>query len=189
MVSVDFGTFFLAALMLLVLPLNWLSAAFFAALFHEVCHIAVVFLFGGKILGITIGVGGAKIETAPMEERKALLCALAGPVGSFLLIAMCRIFPRLAVCAVVQGLFNMLPIYPLDGGRILSCMLRMLCPGYAERISGLIEILALLVIILFVFVVSVKYSLGILLPIFAMVLILSRFRRKIPCKQARIGVQ
>lgn len=175
--------------MLLVLPLNWLSAAFFAALFHELCHIAGVYLCGCKIVGFHISFGGAAIETEPMDTGRTLLCTLAGPVGSFLLLSLHRYFPRLALCAGVQGLFNLLPVYPLDGGRILRCLLSLLWPEYAGKIAAGAEMVTFL---LGAGVLAALILCGISgwLPIvFGAALILRGFPGKIPCKQARIRVQ
>lgn len=160
MVSVDFGACLTGVLLLLVLPLNWLSAAFFAALFHEACHIAVIRILNGKILGVEIGAGGAKISVDRMETHRELLCALAGPVGSFLLIGMYQLFPRLALCASIQGMFNLLPVYPLDGGRVLLCALRILFPKYAETLAKLVECVCLLGIALLLVGIGIKLSLG-----------------------------
>ena len=111
----------MGALTLLVLPLNWVLAAAIAAAFHELCHILAVLLCGSQIRGIGIGATGAVIDVSPMSRGRELLCALAGPAGGFLLLMLAKWLPRIAVCAAFQSLYNLLPIYPLDGGRALQC--------------------------------------------------------------------
>ena len=113
----------MGALLLLTLPFPWLMAAIAAAVFHEMCHIGALYLMKTPPVAIRIGFRGAVIQTAPLDPKESLLCAAAGPIGSLLLFFLIHVFPRLALCAAVQGLFNLLPVYPLDGGRILrACM-------------------------------------------------------------------
>ena len=122
MVSVEFSACLLGVLLLFVVPLNWLSAAFFAAAFHEVCHIGMILLCGGRIHGFHIGIRGAKLDVSALDTFRELICAAAGPAGSFLLLVTAAFFPRLAVCGFIQGCFNCLPFVPFDGGRILRCI-------------------------------------------------------------------
>lgn len=133
--TADASVYFLGALLLLTLPLRWLLAAVIAAVIHELCHMLAVRLLGGTIMGVTIGPGGAVMETTPFSRGKELVCALAGPVGSLLLLSLCRWIPRIALCAGVQALYNLLPVYPLDGGRVLHCAAGLVLP---ERTAGTI---------------------------------------------------
>lgn len=114
----------LLALALLVLPLPWLLAAVTAALFHELCHGAAVLALGGTLGAIQLGGRGATMEVGGLSIGRELLAAAAGPLGSLGLLLFSRFFPRLSLCGLVQGLYNLLPIYPLDGGRMLFCLVR-----------------------------------------------------------------
>ena len=110
--------FLFLAMMLMFLPLNWVIAALLAALIHETFHIFAVLFLGGIITGVHVGVGGAVLMTEPLSGIRESICAFAGPFGSFLLVLLSRYFPRLAICGLIHGLYNLLPIFPLDGGRI-----------------------------------------------------------------------
>ena len=66
-----------------------------------------------------MGAFGASIETGYMTPAAELLCAAAGPIGSISMLLTIRKFPILGLLGLAQGIFNLLPIYPLDGGRIL----------------------------------------------------------------------
>ena len=50
-----------------------------------------------------------------------------------------EVLPRVAVCAAVQGFYNLLPIEPLDGGRALRLCLEHWCPHRAEKIMTLVR--------------------------------------------------
>lgn len=181
--------YILAALLLLTVPLSWICAVIFAAVIHELCHILVIRLCGGSIHKIRVGLGGAVIETGALSNTQELLCALAGPSGSLLLLFLCHHFPRLALAAGIQGIFNLLPVYPLDGGRILRCILRSLFPDKAERVGSWIGGGILLCLLTACIVAGIRLSLG-LLPIFLVLLLAGKaISRKRPCKPDGIRVQ
>lgn len=113
----------LGALTLLALPLPWLGAAVLAALVHELCHITAVILAGGQVLSCHFLMDGIHIQTSELPRIKALLCILAGPLGSFSMVGLCHLLPRTALCALVQGIYNLLPIGTLDGARALLCIM------------------------------------------------------------------
>lgn len=120
--EIEGWTFILWAMLLLTLPLNWLLAAILGAVWHELCHALAVLLCGGRILSMTVEPGGIRMDTGPLSRGKSVLCSLAGPLGSLLLLPLAPWFPRLALCGLGQGTFNLLPIYPLDGGRALESL-------------------------------------------------------------------
>lgn len=190
MLIIEYSAFFLAAALLLILPLNWLLAAFVAAICHELSHIAVLYLLGGRVLSIQIGARGIVLETDSLTYGKELLCAAAGPLMSFLLFLVRRQWPVLAICAGVHALFNLLPVYPLDGGRMLHCALHMILPDiWADRIARLLQWLSLSGIVIAAVLVCLFCKLGMLPALTALMLSAKAVFRKIPCKQRRIGVQ
>lgn len=189
MVKVDFRTYYFLALLLLVIPAQWLGAALMAAVFHELCHLLVIIALGGTVTEIRIGVSGAVIEAGIPGEKEELLAAIAGPAGSFLLLSLCHLFPKIAICAFFQGLFNLIPVYPMDGGRALQCIQVLYCSQNAERIARAVEIITCAVLFVMVLAGSLTLSLGILPLLAVMLWINSVIRRKRPCKQRRIRVQ
>lgn len=113
-----------------------------AAVVHELGHCAAVALTGGKLLGIRLTATGAVLETAPISYGKEALCALAGPVAGLLLLPLGRFFPWLTFWGLAQSLYNLLPLYPLDGGRALRCGLLMrLPPERALTVSRTVAVL------------------------------------------------
>lgn len=134
MIQCDAIGFLLGALALFVLPMKWVLSAAAAALFHEVCHMIILRLLGGRILSVRVSFYGCRIMTGPMEDWKQICSILAGPTGSLALLLLRRKLPLIALCGLIQGLFNMLPMLPLDGGRLLRLFLYRLQPDCAERI-------------------------------------------------------
>lgn len=129
------------------------------------------------------------MAASPMTDAQELFCALAGPMGSFLLLFFCRKAPLLALCGFVQGVFNLLPVFPLDGGRAMGCLLRLIAPEQGDRIADAIGVVFLLLIFLLASAASFLLNWGIV-PLLAVSLLLPKgFLRKRPCKLGKIKVQ
>ena len=126
---------FFAALLLLTVPIRWIAAGVFAAVIHELGHYLAVRLLGGEVISTTVSSRGAKMEALPMSQGREILCILAGPAASFSLLLLARFFPRVAICGLIQGVYNLLPIYPLDGGRSLRCLISLTRKGERGHFS------------------------------------------------------
>lgn len=133
------GGFVGGALLLLVLPLRWILAAGLAAAIHELGHYLAIRLCGGKVYRIRIGVGRTVMEAEPLQPVRELICAAAGPLGSFSLLLVAKYVPAAALCGLIQGLFNLLPLFPMDGGRIVRCMIESIFPLNADKIIDYIQ--------------------------------------------------
>ena len=188
MVQIEGSVYFLTALLLLTLPMKWVFSAVLAATLHELCHLIVLFLCGGKIHGICIGIRGCEITADTMDQWGQFLSILAGPAGSLSLLLFSSIFPRLAVCGLFHGLYNLIPVLPLDGGRILQWILFWFCPERADWILSQVRNLVCIAFLLLS--VWMTASGGGWLQLYLSVLWIIRMqRRKIPCKPSQIGVQ
>jgi Zn-dependent protease len=114
------------------------SVLFFASVvFHELAHSVVAQHYKIKVLSITLFLFGglARIGREPSKAIQEFNIAIAGPLASGLLGALFYglkvAIPRREVAAVVDPLwfanamlagFNMLPGFPLDGGRMFRAM-------------------------------------------------------------------
>lgn len=180
----------LLALLCLTLPLDWLAAAGMAAIIHESVHVLSVILLGGKIRSVCIGDEGMELQSSPMTAPREILAILAGPVGSLALMSMREFFPQMALCGLVQGLFNLLPVYPLDGGRALATACGAVFPGkIASRICAGVKILIMAFILgaglWGTFVEKMGMS-----PIFlSFLIVLAAMKRKKSCKEEIMRVQ
>lgn len=165
------GIFFSIAILLLILPFQWVFAMWVAALVHELFHLAALYLCKEIPLHAGIYAGLAKIQIPGMSRKKELFCTLAGPLGSLLLLLLSPWVPRIAICVAVQSAYNLLPIYPLDGGRALSCLLSMLLPPpRAKRVLQYFENGVLAIVLLLGIYGSFVLELGLLPLIIAITL-------------------
>lgn len=128
---------------------------------HELGHTFVAIRLGfpvREILLLPIG-GAAQLERAPSRPAQEFFLALAGPLVSLLLAALCwygargvaaaqlgiylfRVLQVLAEINLMLMLFNLLPAFPMDGGRILRALLtpglgRLRATRWAVRIGKL----------------------------------------------------
>lgn len=188
-IEIRTGAIFAGALALVMLPLSLFMSFLMAGFFHEFCHYLALRLADVKIYKISIGPFGASMETEPMEPGREVLCAIAGPVGSFLLILFYPLVPRIAVCALVQGSFNFLPIYPLDGGRAVKGTLEILKIPGRKYIYSAIQLLTVILICMICLYGFFKWNLGCGVLFLGALLALRTFPRKTPCKEARFRVQ
>ena len=108
---------------LLVIPVPWLLSWILAGVIHELFHFVALRLCEYPVKNIKIGFSGARLETEMEPGFKMALCAIAGPVSGFLLLAAVHIIPRIAICGLLQSAWNLLPVYPLDGSRVIIGLL------------------------------------------------------------------
>lgn len=146
--QIEPGAYLMAAAGLLLLPLQFLTAVSLAVLVHEGSHFLAAKVMGIPVYSLRIRACGCVLDMPPLSGTQELLCAAAGPAGSLLLLGMIRWVPLLALCGAVQGLFNLLPVYPLDGGRILhSCLCLGMGEGTADKVCLWTERVVLLLLL------------------------------------------
>ena len=129
------------------LSLLLLSVGLFGCvLAHELGHSVAAQRYGVQVMDITLlPIGGlARMASIPREPRQEFWIAVAGPAVNFvlapllfgahrllegapapleILTAKGFLLGKLALLNVGMGLFNLLPAFPLDGGRILRAAL------------------------------------------------------------------
>lgn len=177
------------ALTILVLPNKLLVAMLIAAFVHECWHMAALHLCRIPVWKIHIGIGSVEIQCGTMSDLEEFLCALAGPAGSLLCIMFLLRFPLFALCAMAQGVFNLLPVYPLDGGRMLCCIAHRITPKHYRTVCmcgthlTAVGVISLCMMGYF----KTKLNLFLILPLFF--LFKTKPFRKTPCKEDEHWVQ
>jgi Zn-dependent protease/predicted transcriptional regulator len=143
---------------------NGLLAAlllFVSVLIHELSHSLVATRHGLTVSGITLHLlgGVSQLEDEPPDPRTEFLIAAAGPVASFVIaLALWLVRPTVDVAWVgavltylimvntAVGLFNLIPGFPLDGGRLLRAVVWQVTGNFvrattiASRIGSLVAI-------------------------------------------------
>lgn len=120
--TVSPGFYIYAAVLLLLLPFPWLLGFLLAGLLHESGHLLVLRLMKIPVHSVHLEPTGAMIVSGPLSNRQELAAAAAGPAVGLLIAILFPWFPALGLCAIAQTAFNLLPILPFDGGRILRCI-------------------------------------------------------------------
>ncbi|NLF35424.1 MAG: peptidase M50 [Clostridiales bacterium] len=150
--------------LLAVAVLLWLGSGtllFWAALaciLHELGHMAALRAMGGKIRALRITVVGAELVFSSrqvLSYGRELIVVLAGPACN---LAAALLTARLLGARegthlfvglnLVLGCFQLLPIYPLDGGRALEAMIALFfLPAAAQRFTRALSLVCELILL------------------------------------------
>jgi len=142
----------------LILMLFWLDKetkilgpAIAACVLHEVGHVLMAKIFGISVKYISLTIVGAELYfwneerisylqdmliTAAGPAASIFAARVAGELENFLLAGMC----------LGQGIFNLLPVLPLDGGRFLYLVLLNWSDGTWANI--VVETISLVIVIM-----------------------------------------
>ncbi len=152
---------------------------FVGVVLHELGHSVVAMRFGFSIESITLWLFGgiANLEEMPEDWKQELYIAVAGPVVSVLVGVACYliflgvpsahslgldaarfVFGYLALMNVALAAFNMLPGFPMDGGRVLRALLARTRP-YAQATKIAAEVGKGFAILLGLFGLLVSFNL------------------------------
>ncbi|MFK7962107.1 MAG: site-2 protease family protein [Phycisphaerales bacterium] len=151
--------------------MGFVLAVFFCVLLHEYGHAIAARRYGVATRDITLlPIGGlARLERMPEHPREEAIVAIAGPMVNVVIAAVLGVivlatgaFPTMMSDLVAPGsallaqlmvvnlllvVFNMIPAFPMDGGRVLRALLATRMPRVrATRIAGSIgQMMAILI--------------------------------------------
>ena len=112
---------------------------FISVLIHEFCHSLVAKARGIPVSNITLFIFGgiSNIQEEPQDPGQEFVIAIVGPLSSLVLAGvfwgiylvvgqvpgLAAVLFYLAIVNLLLGLFNLLPGFPLDGGRVLRSII------------------------------------------------------------------
>lgn len=122
---------------------------------HECFHLLAGIVLGYKVknlkimpLGVSVGFKekeeeyNTKIRKSNMNNVKKIIILLMGPISNIVIAGMFLVLnkPEPVYINIVIAIFNLLPIYPLDGGQILNRILRIFYSNFESyKISNSIN--------------------------------------------------
>ena len=141
--QIDLKIFIFAIIFYLTKQIQIYAMIMIFVFIHELGHLLAGILLGMKVEKIQVkpfgfsisfklkpGDYNKKIKKGNILELKKIIVALAGPITNILIIMITvnlnlGIFEEIMVIYtnILIALFNIIPIYPLDGGRILKGLL------------------------------------------------------------------
>ncbi len=144
--SVSPGFLLLAASLYFIGGIGALAAFLAAALAHELGHLAAMFVTGASIRRIRVTACGPVIEYGgALTKKQELGIVAAGPVAGLFFAGLCFLTAVPYICyigaiALLAAMFNLLPVLPLDGGRLALYWLESVLPvraaGIVMRVLG-----------------------------------------------------
>jgi Zn-dependent protease len=123
-------------ILFLWLPFTFVISIFVSVLIHELAHAFVARRLGWNVYKIEVGLftGSASVDTN-IPERDSIPVVAAGPISNLILGILCiplylvfgetspifgHFINDLFIVNIFMFVFNILPIYPMDGGRLLK---------------------------------------------------------------------
>jgi Zn-dependent protease len=123
--------------------LLWIPIVFISVLIHELAHAAAIGILGfGSSQIVLGGMGGVTINQRKARPWQDLIISISGPASSFAMWLLARwifanvafaqndrmlhaMLPLLAWANLAWGIFNLIPVPPLDGGHATREFFRM----------------------------------------------------------------
>lgn len=127
-IKVDLKIFLIIILYILTKNIEVFAMSFIFILLHELGHAITGITLGLKIKKVNVNVFGLSIEFENYGKERInnkIIIDLAGPLINLIAFIIAIILKKeeIAYINIVLAIINLLPMYPLDGGRIVKNIL------------------------------------------------------------------
>lgn len=141
-IKIDLKIFIVILIFLLTRQLEIYCVLMLFAIIHELGHLVIGIILGfrpKRIELLPLGVSACfdmnlknynqKLECANVLALKKIIIAISGPITNFIIALVFAIFDIslfnlstefIVFSNLLIGIFNLIPIYPLDGGRVIK---------------------------------------------------------------------
>ncbi len=130
--KIDIKIFLVLFLFLIFKQLEMYILFMIFVIIHEFFHLLTGIILGYKIKSLKIEILGISLgfyeNINEYDNIKKILILMMGPISN-IIIALIFDFlklPKIVYVNLVIAIFNLLPVYPLDGGQILNRVLRII---------------------------------------------------------------
>ena len=157
--KVKFHPTFWIFLVILILSNNFLSVFSYIScvILHELGHSIMASFLGYKLNQITILPFGASLsgkENVFYKPSHEILVSISGPLVNLILLCIClalfwcfpvtySVLDNFYYANLITFIFNFLPVYPLDGGRVLYALLKRKLP--MKKAYKIIKIIGIII--------------------------------------------
>lgn len=164
-IAISFHPLFVIVMLTSLLTGHFLEllSLFTIVFIHELGHVAAAKMVGVNVISVQmLPFGGVAVmdDTAQLTAGREIIIALAGPLQNMVLIGLAWLFHAFGLWEgpfmsyfihsnLLIALFNLLPILPLDGGKICQSLCSLVLPYHStliwcHRISLLFSIIVIL---------------------------------------------